>query len=229
MPTMSLRTLFVLVGLLAALAAWYGTRWRQKEGDRRLVHALRNAGAVVERSDGRISAVWFVGEQEFNERMAQLVNGLSQMPRIKIGQQRLTTAALQALDVERLRGLELVNVKCDAGVFREMARAKQLTELSIWHSHVSGRDIKDISSAYNIVRLSLGCNSIDTDDARHIARLPKLNTLDLRGTSIDATILPALQTLSSLREIDVRGTKLSVDEVRTALPHVEIVRAGESW
>lgn len=132
----SLRTLLIVVSLLAVLFAWIGVQIRQSREQRRLAAMCIQLGASItytEGAGGKVAAIHFPNYNDLNDEQLKQLARLSRLRTLWLNLSKVTGSGLAVLvDFPALRELHLNgNQLTDDGI-RHLKQLSSLDELRIW-------------------------------------------------------------------------------------------------
>jgi hypothetical protein len=106
-----------------------------------------------------------------------------------------------------------------------LAKLKQLEELSLAHTRISNKGLKNLSNL-PLRGLNLTNTNIDSAGLIEIAKLKKLGYLNLSDTDVDDQGLRLLEVLTDLSDLNLAATKVTDHGLPLLLTHQPIWKLG---
>jgi hypothetical protein len=228
----SLRSLFVLMIVVAIAGSWFAVKKQQKERERAAVKAIKAAGGVVLYDyewdfawgfipneeppgpawlrawlgDDFFAHVVFVGlpGEAVTDAGLEHLKGLTQLKRLYLEDTRVTDAGLKHLrGLTQLEVLELRSAKVTDAGLEHLKRLTELKDLSLDNTRVTDAGLEHLKGMTQLAGLSLVGTQVTNSGLEHLKVLTKLEYLNLEETKV---------------------THEGVKKLQEALPNCKIVR-----
>ena len=214
----SLRTLLVLVIVLALPLAWIAKERRQSQREQEIAEQLRAVGFAEQLTIGSPYDTW----EQF--RQAKPQGWWRDLARRILGGRVLFLGSESVKDITPLSGLKnLLVLGLDNTQTRDttpLAEHTKLQILSLGNTQVS--DVSPLAGLTNLQELDLRQSKVS--DISALSGLTNLRRLVLTGTAVSD--LTPLLTLAKLTELDVIGTpvgKEQIEAIKKALPTCKVL------
>ena len=201
----SLRTLFVLVLLVAVVISWYGSQTRRAMRQQEAVKRIRQMGGHA------------TFEYQLDSTRPNL--GPPMPPRFLRG----LTGNVVMSDVVKVSWHAPLAGVGDTQVLSELPRLK---DLRLNMRRLTDDGIQPLEMLTQIHRLDLWCSQITDEALPHLAGLRQLRTLDLYSTQVTDKGLEHLYGLKNLEEVKLRGTHVTPQgaaRLQKALPNCQVL------
>ena len=212
------RSLFVLVVVIAIPCSWFSAAMEEAKQQRKTVAAIEELGAETwEKPSGpewlrdllgddflkNVDAVIFHGSEVTDAGLEHLKT-LRQLKNLNLGTTRTTDAGLE--HIKALRQLQVLNLNftrvSDAGL-ESLKRLTELQELRLDDTKVTDAGLRHLEGLSQLTVLWLDGTQVTDAGLEHLRKLSQLEDLGLRGTKVTREGVQALQQLLPQCEISV--------------------------
>jgi len=216
-----LRTLLILITVVAVLLAWIGNARRQSKLELQIADELQRSDftdVVVAGPYDSWEEVGFDGPQGWWRDLARRVLG-ERVLIVRIGKQDFDDASPLA-NLTRLRRLDLRTTQITD--LRPLAGLQKLEWLDLGFTPVD--DVSPLAELHNLTSLSL--DSTQVSDVKPLAKMRKLKTLNLRATKIrDLSPLRSRTTLTTLGVNLAPVSREQIEALQQALPKCQVLHS----
>jgi hypothetical protein len=226
----TIRSLLVLMVLVAVAGSWFAWKKQQVERERAAVDRVKEmrGWAIYDwewESGGKLDAhppgpAWlraWLGDDFFAHVISVSVSGTT-----------VTDAGLEHLKVlKQLETLGLENTQVTDAGLEHLGGLTQLNSLVLSGTKVTDAGLEHLKGLTQLNVLSLANTQVSDTGLGHLKGLTRLTMLALDGTKVMDAGLEYLKGLTQLRFLDLRGTKVTdkgVKNLKEALPNCTIRR-----
>jgi hypothetical protein len=230
-----LRTLLLLVVVVAVPCGWFKWKWDRKQAERRAVAEITKAGLLsfydwqtnAKQPNPQPPGAAFLRKLLGDDFFANLVRvqsydvqindtvlvWLESLPDVESlflpAQMKLTDAGLENLSgLSRLRYLDLNNTKVTGVGLGHLKQTKDLRWLNLRAAPaLTDADLIQLTAFPNLEQLNLDGTKIRSAGLEHLRGLPNLRWLNLSNTNIKDTGLLHLESMTALKRLFLDGTK----------------------
>ena len=213
----SLRSMFVLTAIVAALSSWTAHRMRQKAVEERHVAKLREAGFEVRYTSDKygekpVGFVWtpagpkwlchVLGRNFFDDpHVASLRQHATTIPD-GVWQALGTLTTLNDLELGINASLEKNDIDDDD--LKHLSELQSLTRCALLGSRIEGPGLRHLAKSEKLEELDLSESCVgDTDCETIVEQFPRLKYLNLNNTRVTPKGLDVLSSLRELEELNV--------------------------
>ena len=208
-------------------------RFQSTDEQRRLQDAIRAINPnLVSRAYWEGNGLWSIdlSSRSIGDQELAVLSPLMAPPQTLVLQLQHSVVSDEGL--QSLRSLtNLVQVDfgrkiSDAGVVH-LSELRALQRLTFFGAKLTDEALHHLSGLRGLTRLNLECKKVTDAGMIHIRGLTNLEFLNLRETKVSDIGLRELYGLNKLKELFIRGpriTEVGVDEIRRAIPGLEVSR-----
>jgi hypothetical protein len=187
----SLRTLLVVVALIAVGCFWFGVKMRDAAKQKTAVEGILKDGGWV----------------EYSYEVDATGNAIA-------GAEPPVPAWMRKLfGDDFFWNVVGANVKTDTGM-ESVAQLPELRLLWLAESKITDSGLQHASALAHLDDLCLYSTSVSDMGLKHIRQLQELRTLDISGTDVSDAGLSELESLGELRELIVNATRVTDSGLR---------------
>jgi hypothetical protein len=181
----SLRSLIVALTCCSVVLAWYGTRMRSAEAQRRFIEALapQAPGVVYDGSDVVL---------------------------LSLKGSRVVDSDLKGIScLKRLEWLDLADTSVSDAILPRLRKLQSLKTLSLDNSAIGDQGVREICRLHKLERLHLAGTRISDSCLKYFNALPQLTTLDIGNTRVGDQGIDDLARMPNLRRLYIRTTNIT--------------------
>ena len=216
----SIRSLLVLVVVVAVPCSWLAVQREQARRERNSAESIEETGAIVEWSDPSaprwlrllLGADFFGYVRCVDLRQHCWGTGLPLRSRIQIEQDhaKAAVAALKHLEgLSRLQNLDLSDVPVSDAGLKHIEGLCRLQELRLERTQVTNAGLETLEGLQQLQKLDLGGTAITGDGLRPLRVLHQLQELRLACSGVSDAGMMNLTGLSQLQDLDLENTRVT--------------------
>jgi hypothetical protein len=211
----SLRTLFCVLFLVAAVFAWWRTAMNRWEREIRAVEPLRKKEAVFVDRSAPLLLRMLVGDNHLKPFNHVSAIGTFSRWTTKPRRDVVENHPISDDDLEKianlghLKSLSLYSESVTDRCLRDIQGMAHLEELDLSRTRITDIGVKDIRNLPRLDRLALSDNPITGDGLGNLKDLPRLHFLHLDNTNITDSSLHKVGELTKLQGLFLDGTKIT--------------------
>ena len=206
----SIRSLLVLMVVVAVACGWLATAKKRATAQRAAVEAIEQAGGGVSydyEGDGS-EPVELPGPAWLRELLGD--NLFVDLTEVMANQPEFSDAGLEHFDgLTQLRRLWMDHTKISDAGPEHLKGLSQLQDLGLGITKISDAGLEHLKGLTQLQNLDLGITRISDAGLRHLKGLTQLRELELYETNVGDAGLEQLKGLTQLQRLDLNGTKVS--------------------
>ena len=217
----SLRSLFVLVVVVALSCSWLAVRMKEAREQKEAVAGIEAAGGVaaydwqVDAAGELVPNAQRVGSGRLRKLLgddffANVATVIINVPMEARDPPPNTRFGVEYLDkLPNLQRLKIFLLKMTEDDARQLRRLSHLRELNLSYVNITDAGLKEIGELTQLQKLRLLCTDVSNSGLAHLRKLSRLQSLQLYAASITDHDLACLEGMTDLRDLDLGSANIT--------------------